>query len=357
MSQPSKRAAVVFAGGEGTRLWPWSRDSVPKQFLPIASSRSLLAETVGRLSTIMPVEQIYVSTQSRFGAAVAEHLPGLPPENLILEDGRKGPATAFVLAHAYLLGRHGDIPVLTCPSDHFIGDAAPLLSAYDEMFAAAQTHHGDLVALGSRAERADPTFGYFQVADSGAGSGGDDPPRAETFLEKPAEDVAEDLVGSRRAYWNLAHYVAHPATVVAAYRDRRPTITSAVERHLDAASGTAYSGPPSTGSELVPLLEHGCQPLLVVREIDWRDVGTWPRTLHVLQTQGTGAVGRVTQLDSTNTVVINEGERRVVTLGAKDVVVVAHDDAVYIMDIDALADEERVDGWRSILSERNEELL
>lgn len=347
---------MVFAGGEGTRLWPWSRGSVPKQFLPIASSRSLLAETVGRLSSLMPPEHIYVSTQSRLGDAVAAHLPELPPENLILEDGRKGPATAFVLAHAYLLGRHGDIPVLTCPSDHFIGDADPLLSAYEEMLAAAQAHPDDLVALGSRAHRADPTFGYLQAAET-ADAPAAGPLRAETFLEKPAVDVAEHLVDSGRAYWNLAHYVAHPAGVLSAYRAQRPTLAAAVERHLGAGSGTPYSGPSSTGSELVPLLEHGCRPLLVVREIDWRDVGTWPRTLHVLQTQGASSLGRVTQLDSTNTLVINEGERRVVTLGARDVVVVANEDAVYVMDIEALADEERVDGWRTTLSARNEELL
>lgn len=351
-----ERAAVVFAGGEGTRLWPWSREAVPKQFLPIASPRSLLAETVGRLSTIMPLERIYVSTQLRFADAVAEHLPGLPPENLILEDGRKGSATAFVLAHAYVLGRHGDIPVLTCPSDHYIGDADPLLSAYEEMFAAAQAHHDDLVALGSPPQRADPTFGYFQVAETAEAPDGGQL-RAATFLEKPTVDVAEDLVSSGRAYWNLAHYVAHPVSVIAAYRDQRPTITAAVESHLEDGSGTAYPGPSSTGSELVPLLDHGWEPLLVVREIDWRDVGTWPRTLSVLQAQSASSVGRVTQLDSTNTLVINEGERRVVNLGVWDVVVVAHEDAIYIMDIDALADEERIDGWRSALSERNEELL
>lgn len=353
MTGEPQRAAVVFAGGEGTRLWPWSRESVPKQFLPIGSHGSLLAETVGRLSTVLPLEQIYVSTQERFRDVVVEHLPDLPPENLLLEEGRKGSAAAYVLAHAHLLRRHGNIPVLTCPADHFIGDPGPLLSGYAEMFAAAEANPQDPVVLGSPALRADPTFGYLQVAEACD----ERPPRVESFLEKPATDVAQGLVDSRRAFWNLAHYVAHPAAVLAAYRDRRPTITAAVEAHVEQGAGTAYPGPASRGSELLALFEHGSRPVLVVREVDWSDVGTWPRTLDVLRAEGTGSVGPVTQVDSPNTVVINEGERQIVTLGVQDVVVVAHGDAVYIMDSDALGDDGRLDAWRATLSERNEDLL
>lgn len=353
MSREPQRAAVVFAGGEGTRLWPWSRESVPKQFLPIGSHGSLLAETVGRLGTILPLEQIYVSTQARFREAVAEHLPDLPPDNLLLEEGRKGSAAAYVLAHAHVLHRHGNVPVLTCPADHFIGDSAPLLSGYAEMFAAAEAHPQDPVVLGSPAVRADSTFGYLQVAEVPE----DGPVRVETFLEKPATEVAHSLVESGRAYWNLAHYVAHPAAILDAYRDRRASITATVEAHVVQGDGAPYPGPASRGSELLPLFEHGSRPVLVVRDVDWNDVGTWPRTLHVLQTAGTGSVGEVTQVDSPNTVVINEDERRIVTLGVQDVVVVAHRDAVYIMDSEALDDDGRLDAWRETLSERNEDLL
>ena len=112
--------AVILAGGQGSRLWPISRDRRPKQFQPVVGGRPLLTGTIDRLSEIVDPSRIHVSTRARFAEAARATLGPVPPENLILEEDPAGPATAFALGISTLAQRYGNAPALIAPSDHLI---------------------------------------------------------------------------------------------------------------------------------------------------------------------------------------------------------------------------------------------
>jgi mannose-1-phosphate guanylyltransferase len=112
--------AVILAGGQGSRLWPISRDRAPKQFQPVVRDRPLLTGTIERLSEIVDPSRIHVSTRARFADAARATLGPVPPENLILEEEPAGPATAFALSIATLSHKYGNAPALIAPSDHLI---------------------------------------------------------------------------------------------------------------------------------------------------------------------------------------------------------------------------------------------
>ena len=105
--------AVILAGGQGSRLWPISRDRAPKQFQPVVRDRPLLTGTIERLSELVDPARIHVSTRARFADAACANLGPVPAENLILEEDPAGPATAFALSIATLAHKYGNAPAHT----------------------------------------------------------------------------------------------------------------------------------------------------------------------------------------------------------------------------------------------------
>ncbi|HUP49889.1 MAG TPA: sugar phosphate nucleotidyltransferase, partial [Thermoanaerobaculia bacterium] len=116
------RAAVILAGGAGTRLRPLSSDENPKQFLKFFGGESLLQKTFARLRRLLSPDRVYVSTNENFRARCIEQLPDLPPDNVIAEPSRRNTAPAIALCTRMIEGQLGDAAVAFLPSDHFIGD-------------------------------------------------------------------------------------------------------------------------------------------------------------------------------------------------------------------------------------------
>ena len=125
--------AVILAGGQGSRLWPISRDRRPKQFQPVVRDRPLLTGTIERLSELVDPSRIHVSTRARFADAARATLGPVPPENLILEEDPAGPATAFGLSIATLAHKYGNAPALIAPSDHLINEEEAFNAASRDM--------------------------------------------------------------------------------------------------------------------------------------------------------------------------------------------------------------------------------
>jgi mannose-1-phosphate guanylyltransferase len=180
--------AVILAGGQGSRLWPISRDRAPKQFQPVVRDRPLLTGTIERLSEIVDPSRIHVSTRARFAEAALETLGPVPPDNLILEEDPAGPATAFALSIATLSHKYGNAPALIAPSDHLITEEDAFNAASRDMLEQLAKTPRSMVVLGAEPTRFDASLGYIHT------KGGDDAVQViDSFHEKPDEDVVELL--------------------------------------------------------------------------------------------------------------------------------------------------------------------
>ena len=345
--------AVILAGGQGSRLWPISRDRAPKQFQPVVRDRPLLRGTIERLSEIVDPSRIHVSTRARFADAARATLGPVPPENLILEEDPAGPATAFALSVATLFHKYGDAPALIAPSDHLITEEDAFNAASRDMLIQLERTPESMVVLGAEPTGFDPSLGYIHT------KGGDDAVQViDSFHEKPDEDVVEELAESGNLFWNTACYGVHVGRACHAYRTALPLIFESIERFArGATSHHGYRGATIGGHEIYPLMWAGMECLVVPRQLGWTDVGTWTRLERVLDDQRVTSIGPALQLDAENTLVASMDGRPVVTLGARGLIVVTHEDAVYVLDRQKALDAGILERLRSLLAAASREDL
>ncbi len=345
--------AVILAGGQGSRLWPISRDRAPKQFQPVVRDRPLLTGTIERLSQLVDPSRIHVSTRARFADAARATLGPVPAENLILEEDPAGPATAFALSIATLAHKYGNAPALIAPSDHLINEEEAFNAASRDMLDQLASTPESMVVLGAEPDRYDPSLGYIHT------KGGDDPVQViESFHEKPDLDLVEELGESGSLYWNTACYGVRVGQASDAYRTALPLIFDSIERFARTGEpGQGYRGAAIGGHEIYPLMWAGMQCLVVPRRLGWTDVGTWTRLERVLHDQRVTSIGPALQLDAEDTLVASMDGRPVVTLGARGLIVVTHEDAVYVLDKAKALDTPTLERLRSLLAASTREDL
>jgi mannose-1-phosphate guanylyltransferase len=346
--------AVILAGGQGSRLWPISRDRAPKQFQPVVRDRPLLTGTIERLSEIVDPSRIHVSTRARFADAARANLGPVPAENLILEEDPAGPATAFALSVATLSHRYGNAPALIAPSDHLINEEEAFNAASRDMLAQLEQSPESMVVLGAEPTRYDPSLGYIHT------KGGDGAVEViESFHEKPDLETVEELGETGRLYWNTACYGVRVGRACDAYRTALPLIFDSIERFARGGrtSEQGYRGATIGGHEIYPLMWAGMECLVVPRRLGWTDVGTWTRLEGVLHDQRVTSIGPALQLDAEDTLVASMDGRPVVTLGARGLIIVTHEDAVYVLDKQKALDTGTLDRLRSLLAASTREDL
>ncbi len=320
--------AVILAGGQGSRLWPISRDRRPKQFQPVVGGRPLLTGTIERLSEIVDPSRIHVSTRARFAEAARATLGPVPPENLILEDDPAGPATAFALSIATLAAKYGNAPALIAPSDHLITEDEAFNQASRDMLTQLVASPDSMVVLGAEPTGFDGTLGYIHT------QGERGPVEVITsFYEKPDPATIDELGDQGGLYWNTACYGVRVEKACDAYRAAMPLVFNVIERFArDRPDVVGYTGAAIGGHELYPLIAAGMECLVVPRQLGWNDIGTWKRLEHVLVEQELYSIGPAVQLESEDVLVASMDGRPVVVLGATGLVIVTHDDAVYVLD-------------------------
>jgi mannose-1-phosphate guanylyltransferase len=250
---------LLLAGGAGTRLWPLSTEERPKQFLPLLSDRSLLAETYER---VLPVaREVFVATSAAYAGLVREQLPDLPADRILCEPVRRNSGPALLSA-AVRFAAEGDPVTAAVPADQTVRDAEAFRGALRA--AGALVDEASVVILAATPTRAEPDFGYVEHKEG----------RVSGFTEKPEAGRAQELATSGRHFWNAGIFVFRPSRFLAEARRVAPELVEQVEAYARTGAAAAFEALPNISIDFA-VMEKASGVRAVPLDAGWSDVGTW----------------------------------------------------------------------------------
>lgn len=336
---------VILCGGAGTRLWPVSRHSFPKQLLPVTGERSLLQETAGRLASSMFAPPMVVSGEDqRFFIKRQLDDVGAGAEAILLEPAGRNTAAAAALAAAWLARQGRDELLLLMPADHVIGD----VSSYLEAIAIARPHanQGAIVTFGATPTEANTQYGYIEADTSGA-VGQRIFPIAQ-FVEKPDAETASDYYASGRFFWNSGIFLVKASTLLGEMRKFLAPSMETIERSIsEAAIDGVFVRPAADAFREAKnisidhaIMEKTDRGMVVPVSMQWSDVGSWDAVWKLGDKDARNNVtrGDVVSLDNRNSLLRNESGTTIAAAGLDNMAVIAVRDAVLVAPLDRMAD-------------------
>lgn len=347
-SVPGAVVPVLLSGGSGTRLWPVSRESFPKQFWPLVSDRSMIEETARRGLGEGFAPPIVVCNQAhRFVVAEQLRLAGVAAPRILLEPVGRNSAPAIAAAALLVAEQDPDAVLWMMAADAAIRDVPALHRAL--AVAAVAARAGRIVTFGMRPTAAEIGYGYIEVGEPLAGLPGvHDLAR---FVEKPDAATAGKLVASGRHLWNSGMFVFTARTLLAELERHAPEVLTALRPAVSGRSEDldfirlepeAFARVPSISLDYA-VAERTDRAAVVPADLGWSDVGSWDALWELggKDAAGNVAVGDVLLEDAANCYVRSDGMLTAV-LGLQDAVLVVTDDAVLAMHRDRAQDVKRV---------------
>jgi mannose-1-phosphate guanylyltransferase len=310
---------VIMAGGRGNRFWPRSTEELPKQFLALTSTDTMLQETYQRFLRFLPVQDIYVATIHRYAAYVMEQLPELGLSQLIVEPEQRDTAPCMALIAAYFLLEGYNEPFVSVPSDQHIGDEAAFLEALGKAVEAAR-QDGSIVTLGIVPTRPETGYGYIEAIDKAHDDGS--PYRVKRFIEKPDLDKAVRLVNQSNVYWNSGIFAWKPSTI-AAYMERFEPDMWRMLSQADEQLQQIYPLLPKISVDYA-ILEKADLIYCIPVRFGWDDVGTWTSLTRLFPSdeQGNLVNGSVHTHHADDNIIFSEKQKTLV-IGVEGLIIVS----------------------------------
>jgi mannose-1-phosphate guanylyltransferase len=316
------RHALVLAGGSGTRLWPYSTASVPKQLVPLLDGRSLLDIAFERARAVAP--EVWLGTGTALESAVRS-VEGLLKERLVLEPSGRDTLPALALGMARIAATDPSAVVAVLTSDHLIEPLGAFVSTIERGFAVAEAHADALVTFGVVPDHPATGFGYLELGAPLVG----DALVVARFAEKPQRKRAEQLV-EQGALWNSGMFVWQASTFLRAVQAFAPETYALVQRVLE-GDDAAWEEIAKVSVDYGVMEPASTSPDFTVVALPlaarWLDVGSWPQYGDALGRDGSGnAVGAGTSvlLDSRDCVVTSSDPDHLVALVGCQGLVVVH---------------------------------
>lgn len=313
---------AIMAGGIGSRFWPQSRVSKPKQFLDILNTgRTLLQMTYDRFSDIIPAENVYIVTSAEYENLVKEQLPMLSDHQILREPVRRNTAPCVAYVSDKILSRDPQAKIVVSPADHLI--------LYPEKFREViksglnfLDRHDVLLTLGIKPTRPATGYGYIQFLD-----GQDDETcfKVKTFTEKPTEEIARTFLRSGDFLWNSGMFIWKASTIMHAIRHHLPEIADAFsDGHAyyysdreNAFITRAYSECTNISIDY-GVMEKADNVYTIPANFGWSDIGTWDSLYEVYEKDylGNAVSGRDVKIyDASNNMIMVPDGKLVVLQG------------------------------------------
>ncbi len=332
---------VLLCGGAGTRLWPLSRKSFPKQFAALTGTETLFQAAARRISG-PDVAKPAIVTNSDFRFIVTEQLAeiGIDPGSILIEPSARNTAPAILAAVLHLAATEPEAMILVMPSDQLVPDRAAFGAAVRAGVPAAEA--GRIVTFGIRPTRAETGYGWLEMAHRPVGAK-PQPIDLKRFVEKPKADRAEEMLADDRFLWNAGIFLLSVKTALAAFEKHASHLMDPVRRSVDqAASDLGFlrlAAGPWAGAEAISIdyavMERATNLQVVPFGEDWSDLGDWASVWRESGPDADGMVthGHVTAIDSHSSLLRSETDGlELVGIGLDNLIVVAMADAVLVAD-------------------------
>lgn len=330
---------IILCGGSGTRLWPLSRKSYPKQFVSLIGDQTLFQGSALRLTGAefaCPV----VITNSDFRFIVTEQLQaiGIDPGAILIEPEGRNTAPAVLAAALYLAKSDPEAVMLVAPSDHIVPDTAAFQAAVARGLTAVES--GQLVTFGITPTHAETAYGYLELTSAPTGG----PVALKQFVEKPNVERAEEMVKSGSFLWNAGIFLFKAKDIINAFEAHAPALLAPVQEAVETGVvdlgfcrlGAAAWGKADDISIDYAVMEKAANLSVVPFDSAWSDLGGWDAVWRESPKGENGVLtsGEATAIDCEDTLLRSDSERlEVVGIGLKNIMAVAMNDAVLVADM------------------------
>lgn len=327
MSEPLALYPVIMCGGSGTRLWPASRASRPKQFLPLLGERSLFQETVLRVAPLAKGEgSVVVVAGVAHERLVIDQLGEIGvTATIILEPEPRDSAPAMGAAAVWITGQDPDGIAVFVASDHHIPDAAAFRDAASQ--AAIEAHSGKIVTLGVYPSTPSPAFGYIRPKGPGLAA-------VDAFVEKPDAETAAGYVASGYL-WNSGNFIVGAQVLIDEINAHTPDILVAVREGLPTGAkgavirlGPRFRHAPRISIDYA-VMERTARASVLPIAFAWSDVGSWDAVAEL----GLGARGKAATVDAPGCLVCAPEGVLVAVVGLPNIAVIVEHGVVLVCDL------------------------
>jgi mannose-1-phosphate guanylyltransferase len=329
----------------GTRLWPLSRKSSPKQALPLLESRSMFRVTAERLNPLIPLERVWVVTNAAMAEIFKRQVPGIPASNYVIEPNARdsGPAAGLGVAHIQAADPDATIAILS--ADHHIAEVDGFLRTLER--AGEHARRGAIVLIGINPTFASTGFGYIERGDSL----GDGVYRAVRFTEKPREEIAEQYFAGGMHSWNSGMFIMSAATGMGEFQRQQAPYADALRALQPRIGKVSYTAALNAAWEVAPKLSldyaimEGARDLAIIPvDIGWSDIGSWAALMDALpkDKHDNAIEGEHINIDTYDTLVRGMPGRVIATIGVARLVIVDTPEALLICSLDRVQDVKKV---------------
>lgn len=331
---------VILAGGSGTRLWPLSRKSYPKQFADLGQPDTLFQATAKRLAG-KGFRRPILLTSEDYRFIVTEQMggAGVLPEAIFIEPEPRDTAPAVLIAALFLQASDPDGMMLIAPADHAIPDGDAFRAAIEAARPVAEA--GSIVTFGITPDRPETGYGYLEL--TGDNHPTDAPQPLKSFVEKPNVSRAKQMLSSGNFLWNAGIFLVSVRTICDAFTRHAPEMMTPGQAALDGAEqdlgfrrldATFFAQLPKISLDYA-IMEKADNLQVLAFSNGWSDLGDWEalRRITGKDVNGTALVGEVTSLECTDSLLwsVSEGQE-LVGIGLENIIAVAMPDAVLVAD-------------------------
>lgn len=256
---------IIMAGGMGRRFWPYSRKTLPKQFLDFfGDGQTLIRQTYDRYKQIIREENIFITIHKDYRDLIQKQIPEIDPDHLIIEEERRNTAPSIAYASHLIQKLNPQATIIVAPSDHLILKSEAFKQALMKGLEFA-SKNDKLVTLGIKPNRPETGYGYIQIDEEKEG----DFYKVKTFIEKPALEFAEIFVQSNEFYWNSGIFVWNVRTILKAYHEIMADICPRVE-----CDSPDFASCPNISIDY-SIMEKADNVYVQLCDFGWADLGSW----------------------------------------------------------------------------------